>query len=105
MNLALIVMEEERFREIISEEVQKAMQGLQVNTVEDKVLNVKEASEYLGVCEDKVRDMTNRPGFPSARDGNRILIPLADLRIWLSEQARANTGKPSGNATTHRRYG
>ena len=50
-------------------------------------LTVNEAAEAIGVSDRKVRDLVNMTGFPVVRLGGRVIIPVDDLRRWLSQQA------------------
>ena len=55
--------------------------------VEKLALSVKEAAAAIGISDRKIWDLINVSGFPSARLGGRVIIPVDDLRRWLSQQA------------------
>jgi excisionase family DNA binding protein len=50
-------------------------------------LRPREAAEVLGISERTLRQML--PELPHYRAGGCVLIPVDDLRQWLSEQAQA----------------
>lgn len=54
-------------------------------------LNLKEASEAVGVSEPTMRALVALENFPALRVGRRWLIPVDAFNAWLVEQARART--------------
>ena len=52
-------------------------------------LTVEEAAAALGVSERHLRSLL--PEIPHARLGGRVVVPVDDLRRWLSERARAGS--------------
>ncbi len=41
----------------------------------------------LGIGKDKAYELIQRDDFPKFRHGRRIIVPIAGLEKWLSEQA------------------
>jgi len=52
------------------------------------ILNVKELAQELGVSLPTAYELCRRHDFPSIRINKRILIPVLEFRVWLSDQAR-----------------
>lgn len=50
-----------------------------------EILNVKELAKYLGVSETVAYRLTHTDGFPILRVGKRYLIPMVELREWISK--------------------
>ncbi len=49
--------------------------------------NSREAAAALGVSLPTFYELANREGFPVVRVGRRVLVPVDDLRAWLSKEA------------------
>lgn len=49
--------------------------------------NSREATAALGVSLPTFYELANREGFPVVRVGRRVLVPVDDLRAWLSKEA------------------
>ena len=49
--------------------------------------SVREATAALGVSLPTFYELANREGFPVVRVGRRVLVPVDDLRAWLSKEA------------------
>ena len=49
--------------------------------------NSREAAAALGVSLPTFYELANREGFPVVRVGCRVLVPVDDLRAWLSKEA------------------
>ena len=47
-------------------------------------LSVKEMAQTLGICRATAYKLINEPGFPVAKIGDRIIIPVAGLNAWLA---------------------
>ena len=82
--MGVVVIDEDRFREIVREELQAAVRNSQP-PADTRAMTVKEAAAFLGISAGKCYDLTRRRGFPALRDGNRILIPRDGLRRWLED--------------------
>ena len=54
-------------------------------------LTVEEAAKVLGVSERHLRSIL--PEIPHTRLGGRVVVPVDDLRRWLSERARAGPSR------------
>lgn len=89
--MGVVVIDEDRFREIVREELSAALESSRPPT-ETKALTVKEAADFLGIGVNKCYDLTRRRGFPALREGNRIMIPRDGLRRWLEQEALLNPG-------------
>lgn len=62
-------------------------------------ISIMEAAELCGVSRPTLTRWTHLPGFPCARIGGRVLIPLAGLKEWLDLQAnQSDTTPPPGTA-------
>ena len=55
--------------------------------MEKFAISVQELAEQLGISLPKAYELTKRTGFPVIRIGTRVLIPVAELRRWLTENA------------------
>lgn len=58
--------------------------------MEKLALTVPEVAEAIGVSDRKVWDLINVDGFPVVRLGGRVIVPVHDLRLWLSARAGGN---------------
>lgn len=56
-------------------------------TNEKLCISVSELAKQLGVSRPVAYDIARRRDFPSIIVGRRILVPVADLQKWLSDQA------------------
>ncbi len=54
------------------------------------ILSVKEMATFLGVSETVAYRLTHSKGFPVLCLGKRRLIPIEELRNWISKQSNAN---------------
>lgn len=52
------------------------------------VITVKEMSHKLGVSLPTAYALTEQEGFPVVRVGRKKIIPVADLELWLSREAK-----------------
>lgn len=48
-------------------------------------LNIKEAANRIGVCENTMRILSNSTGFPKIKCGRRILIPVKAFDDWINK--------------------
>ncbi len=55
--------------------------------MEKLALNSREAASALGVSLPKFYELAARDDFPVVRVGRRVLVPVEDLRAWLSKEA------------------
>ena len=51
-------------------------------------LDVRGVAETLSISERTVRDLLSMPDFPFVRIGRRVLVPVRELREWLSDEVR-----------------
>ena len=66
-----------------------------MNKIIPLAYNVEQAAEALNVSRPTMSNLIHIEGFPVVKIGDRrYLIPVDDLRKWLSEQA---TGKPKAS--------
>ena len=49
--------------------------------------NVTEAAKAIGVSRPTMHQLCRLDGFPAARVGGRIIIPVDKLKKWLEQQA------------------
>lgn len=56
------------------------------------LLSVKELASYLGVSKTVAYRLVHRDDFPVLHLGKRLLIPVADLTAWISNEAN-HSGK------------
>lgn len=49
--------------------------------------NSREAAAALGVSLPTFYELANRADFPIVRVGRRVLVPVDELRAWLSREA------------------
>ena len=59
-----------------------------VVNMEPLTVSIKEAAQLLGVSRPTMYRIIHRADFSSFKEGNRRLIPLAELRRWVEEQAQ-----------------
>lgn len=59
-------------------------------------VSITEAARLCGVSRPTLARWTNLPGFPCARIGGRVLIPLSGLEDWLNQQAAHTDTTPPG---------
>lgn len=50
-----------------------------------EILSVKELAQYFGVSESIAYQLVHTDGFPVLRIGKRLMVPVAELRIWVSK--------------------
>lgn len=55
--------------------------------MEKITISVQELAEKMGISLPKAYELTRQTGFPVVRVGARILIPLAEFRKWLADNA------------------
>ncbi len=58
---------------------------------EKLLLNGIEASKFLGVSNDDLKDLRTRLGLPFVLIGKRYLYPVDALRLWVQTQTRTVT--------------
>ncbi|MCC8064784.1 MAG: helix-turn-helix domain-containing protein [Clostridiales bacterium] len=51
-------------------------------------LSVAELAESIGVSETVAYGLVKRRDFPAVKLGGRWIVPIDDLRAWLSQQAQ-----------------
>ena len=56
-------------------------------TKESITISVAEAAKILGISRPTMYKLMHRADFPQLRVGRRMLIPVDDLRQWVSAQA------------------
>ena len=62
-------------------------------------VSISEAARLCGVSRPTMSNWTHIPGFPCARIGGRVLIPIAGLERWLARQTnQSDTTLPPGTA-------
>lgn len=54
--------------------------------------NSREAAAALGVSLPTFYELAARDDFPVVRVGRRVLVPVEDLRAWLSKEAAQKQG-------------
>lgn len=64
--------------------------------MEKIVLSVDEMAQVLGVCRTTAYKLVHTPGFPSARIGGSIVIPVAGLNAWLAAGGTAQRHTQEG---------
>ena len=90
--------------EAAAEAEKRVLEKLQHTAVPDKVLNIKEASEYLGISEKLIYQMCSEGALPHIRAGGlhstkpRILFRQTTLDRWLREQEEASIQKEVNTA-------
>lgn len=52
------------------------------------VMSVRELADEFHMSLPSAYDLVKREGFPAVRVGRKILIPVADLNLWLSQESR-----------------
>ena len=62
--------------------------SIEVEPIPRTALRPAEAAESLGVSERTLADWMKEPGFPLIKIGGCRLIPVAELRTWLTDQVR-----------------
>ena len=89
--MGVVVVEEDRLREIVREELQVVMQ-LKTNRESDEVLSVEEAAAFLGISKSKCYSLTKHKGFPGVQEkkGAKILIPKSALSSWLEQELKGD---------------
>ena len=56
--------------------------------MENKILNMQQLKEYLGVSQNTAYNLAKRPDFPAIRiSPRRIIVPVASLEKWLAENS------------------
>jgi excisionase family DNA binding protein len=63
-----------------------------VEKVPRVALSPAEAALSLGICERTITDLLTSGEIPSVRVGRRRLIPVRELRKWLTKRAAAGEG-------------
>lgn len=53
--------------------------------MEKITLSVTELANALGIGRSRAYELVNTPGFPAAKIGKRIVIPVAALNEWLAK--------------------
>lgn len=52
------------------------------------VMDLKEAAEYLGVCQPKIRELVRRDDFPAMKIGRSWKISRKGLEDWIEEKTK-----------------
>ena len=52
------------------------------------VMSIKEAAEYLGICEATVRELVRTADFPAMKLGKNWRISRKGLEEWIEEKTR-----------------
>lgn len=52
-------------------------------------VSAAEAARLLGVSRPTLYQLLNREDFPSFRVGNRVLVSVAGLQVWIERQTKA----------------
>ena len=63
-------------------------------------VSVAEAARLCGVSRPTMNNWTHIEGFPCARIGGRVLIPVAGLERWLDHQANQSDAAPAEKQVT-----
>ncbi len=58
--------------------------------LEPFAVSVSEAARLLGLSRPTVYQLMQQEHLPHFKVGTRTLIPVADLRVWVSERAKSN---------------
>lgn len=57
-------------------------------------ISIEEAGKQLNLARCSMYKLARSDGFPAVRIGGRIVIPVKELREWLSEQVKKQKGEP-----------
>ena len=55
--------------------------------MERTTMSIQELSAQMGISLPKAYELVKTPGFPTLRNGTRILIPIDAYKNWLMRQA------------------
>ena len=65
-----------------------------MNSVDNRVLSIREASQFLGVCPTTLRKLSVLENqIPFARVGRKLKYQSQQLQQWLDAQSRVTVGK------------
>jgi hypothetical protein len=59
------------------------------------LLTLDQAAEACQVSRAQLDEWSFRSGFPVIREGRMVRVPLADLEVWLSQQALPDLTMPA----------
>ena len=60
----------------------------------DKVtMSVQEMAMQMGISLSKAYALTREADFPIVRVGKRVLVPVSEFKVWLSEPRRNDTSE------------
>ncbi len=82
----LVVIEEDRLRELIREEVAQTIKGFINKESAVQVLTLVEAAKYLKISEPTIRRMIREKEIPSFRVRNNIHLRQMDLDAFIRKQ-------------------
>ena len=63
-------------------------------------VNRREAARILGISERLLWTLTNSKEIPHVRIGARVLYPIDDLRVWLSQKVSGTKWRASHSSST-----
>lgn len=66
-----------------------AFAPVRIEIARARAVSVPVAGELLAISEAEVRRMVRRGEIPTLRLGRRVLIPLAQLDVWIAEHHTA----------------
>ena len=53
--------------------------------MDNKMLNIRELSDYLDLSLSKCYALVHQAGFPAVQIGRRILVPYVALQEWITD--------------------
>ena len=63
------------------------LQNLRFEELPD-YLTIDELRQYLRICSTNAYKLANTPGFPHLSFGNKKIFPKAEVREWLTREAK-----------------
>ncbi|MEC1373372.1 DNA-binding protein [Heyndrickxia oleronia] len=78
---------DEKFREVLRQEIEKAMGDVVRKNQLPPMLTRKELMEFLRISQTKASELLNRPDFPVFREAG-VLIPTHRLIEWIDLNTR-----------------
>lgn len=92
-DLILIQFSKHEFKELLKESVAEVLKEQQSTTIDsnsDKLLSVKEASEFLNLARQTIYGFTSQNQIPFIKKGKKLYFSKAELTEWL-QQGRNKT--------------
>lgn len=75
----------QEFKELVKKSVHEALNGQVINNTPEKLIGIKEASDFLKIAPQTIYGLTSRLEIPHLKKGKKLLFRLSELEKWMDE--------------------